>query len=1617
MSSTTKKILRYAGVGLVALIVILIVSTIVIVRTDWFRNYVRQKIITATEEATGGTVTLQAFSFQWNHLRATLTNFVIRGNEPPTAAPFVRASRVEVDLRLFTSLKRLLDVSYLGVEAPQVNIIVFPDGRTNIPSPKQKKPESNKTTLETVVDLAVGQFKLTNGLITFNSQPAHFNLRGENLRAQLYYNLVGQSYQGQLSLSPLYAISGRNTPVKLDVTLPVALERDRVQFSNAKIATALSEVVVNGAISNLRDPKTTAKVNGHLALADLRNLANVPMALDARGVPTEVITDLNLTIDNNNIQVTSARLGLGHSNIEASGTLKDPSGQGALQFKTTLAMGEIGRLFRVPQHPEGIVQMNGNAQLKGNSDYLITGNIAAKGLSFVQGGNRISNVSLVSAISADPRRIDLKGLRLSAFGGEFAGNAAVENMETVHLAGQLHKFDLQSVTRSLAMQRLPYDGVVSGPIEADANLKAPGTTGVRAKVNLAISAGRRGIPVSGRINAEYKGASDTVVLANSYIALPHTRINLSGSLGSRLNAQITSGDLNDILAVIPAASRPNIVVHGRATFNGSITGRMTSPRIIGHLAITSFSVEGRPFDAFAADLDAASSGASVRNGSLTRGLMQASFNGRVGLRNWKPEPYEPVAVTASIRNGDLADIMALAGEKDAPYSGALTADANISGTIGNPQGTADLTVLNGRAYGEPFDTIQAKVNMADQLVTIPNAFIAAGPARLQLNATFRHPRDNFSTGVLQAHIATNQISLAQLHTVQQQRPGLAGSVSVNADLGATLKSVKGETEFLLSSVNGDASARGLYMDGQNYGDFNASARTTGSRVQYQVASDFAGSNIRVNGDTQLAQGYPTTANASIANLPIERVLAAARRKDIPAKGSLSGTASFSGTVDNPHGSANVTIANAVIYDEPLNRVHATVNYLPDAIDVPLLEIVEGPSNITLSARYDHGRDNLQAGRLRFNVNSSDIQLAQIRNIQKARPGLAGLLHIRANGDATVQPKDPRVLFSDLNADVAATGLRAGQKNFGDLTLAAHTTGQTLNFTLDSDLANAAIHGRGSAVLRGDYPVNAQLTFSGVRWSNVEEFVGSQGTSTPATFDAIAAGQLDLTGPATRTDQMRGTLQLTQLQLNTVPAPGSNQRVIALQNQGPIVLALSASTVRVQSAHLTGPGTDITAAGDVALQGQTAMNLTVNANTNLSLLQDLNRNIFSSGTVVLNAAVRGTPSAPLVNGRVELKNASFNLIDLPNGISNANGVILLSGNSATIQSLTGESGGGKIAFSGFATYGNNNVRMGLKADARRVRVRYPQGTTVVANAAVSLTGTRQNSLLSGDVTVLRMEFSPQSDFGSMLTSAAPPVQSPSGASPLDNMKLDVHIRTSPSVAVQASLAQNIQADADLRLRGTASVPGMLGRVNITAGNLVFFGTKYTVNQGTVAFYNPFKIQPILNVDLETVAKGVDVVLTVSGPIDNMKLTYTSDPPLQFQEIVSLLATGRTPTSDPTLLANQPTPPPQSFQQMGESAIVSQAIANPVSSRLQRVFGVSQLKIDPTFTSGSELPQARLTLQQQVTSNLTFTYVTNLANTNSQLIRAEWALNQQWSAIATRDENGRFGIDFFYKKQFR
>ena len=560
-------------------------------------------------------------------------------------------------------------------------------------------------------------------------------------------------------------------------------------------------------------------------------------------------------------------------------------------------------------------------------------------------------------------------------------------------------------------------------------------------------------------------------------------------MGKQLNVALTTTNLDDLFAALPRSSRPPVALHGgksggQASFTGKVTGSLTAPSISGHINANRFSVAGRQFDSFNADASATKRGVAIENGSLARNTMQARFSGTLGLRDWKPVPSAPLAVNGSIQNGDLADLLALAGQPSNGYSGQLNANISVSGTLGNPQGAGSLVVTNGVIQGQPFDRAQAQVNLTDQLVTVPSAFVELGPARLNFSGQFQHPRDSFTMGQLTAKLQSNQINLAQLNELQKHRPNTAGIVQLNANVTGNLSG-----QFQLTSVNGNASVRGFQSEAQNYGDLTATATTSGQSVNYNVTSDFAGSNINVTGSTQLTGNYQTTARANVGNLPVQRVLAVADRSDIPIKGLLSGTANFSGTIGNPQGSADLTVANGTFYDDAVNRVHVRVNYQPQSIDVPQLELVSGSSRLELSAHYDHPSGNFESGNLQFHIDTNNIDLARIKTLAQQRPGLGGTLQLNATATAQLRSAEPRILLSNLSGNLKATGLAMQGRNLGDVNLAATTAGGRTNFTLNSGIAGATIDGHGSVQLANNYPTDAQLTFKNVTWAGHRSFSG------------------------------------------------------------------------------------------------------------------------------------------------------------------------------------------------------------------------------------------------------------------------------------------------------------------------------------------------------------------------------------------------------------------------------------------------------------------------------------------------------------------------------------------------
>jgi translocation and assembly module TamB len=1002
-------------------------------------------------------------------------------------------------------------------------------------------------------------------------------------------------------------------------------------------------------------------------------------------------------------------------------------------------------------------------------------------------------------------------------------------------------------------------------------------------------------------------------------------------------------------------------------------------------------------------------GKDIEIGGVGLSVMGGSFRGQAGLRQ-----LDRYTVTGEVSGMDARRTVAMYSSEPLPWDALVFGGVTLEGSL---QNTKDLRA-GGNLQLAPApsgDAVSGQIHVAYDG--------ASGALDLgRSTVSLPHSRADFSGALnseLKVHLETRNLDdlLPVMGTSAASLPVKLGSGqaifdgSVTGDLGnPRIAGHLRATNFTFSDEHVDALEADVVAAADYLRVQNATAGQGPLRAQFQGS---VGLSQWKTGETS-----PIAATATLRNAALSDLAALLHSKDLPLTGTLNGSAQLNGTIAAPRAQADLELLKGTLRDQPFDRFTAHAGYAANTLTVTNGQLVAGAKQVRLSATYQHQADHLDTGRLRFDVSSNVMAQQEIRALAEFHPGIKGTLQVTAGGQVELEPATKSgYRIDELHADIAALGVQIEGQPLGDVHLTANSQGLVLRAHLDSTVAGSVLKGDGEWRLEGEYPGAATVTFSRVDLARLKPWLATAPGEAASRFAGSTEGVLRIEGPALNWRAMTAELRLPQFQIGPAPEVDIAAEALTLKNSGPIVVRYANSTVTLESAHLVGRGTDLKLSGRILTEQKNPLDLRLDGKLDLGFLQDFSKDFVSSGGVTAEATVRGSWSDPQVAGRMKFEDAAFNIVDVPNGISKASGTVVFTKDRATVQSLSGETGGGKIDLSGFASYGGGQLVFRLHANAHEVRVRYPEGVSTVANASLNLTGTSDSSMLSGTLTVLRSGINLQSDFSSLLARSAEPVQTPSARKGLlGGMSFDVLIETAPDIQLESSLTENLQAEANLRLRGTASNPALLGRINITQGKLTFFGTKYTLSQGSISFYNPVKVDPILNIDLETKARGIDITLAVSGPLTKLTLTPRSDPPLQFSEIVALLATGRTPTSDPSLLIQQ-NAEPQSWNQMGASALLGSAISNPVAGRLQRFFGVSKLRIDPTLTGVQNNPQARLTLEQQVTPEITFTYTTNVTQTNPQVVQVEWAFSSQWSAVALREENGLFGVDFFYKRRFK
>ncbi len=711
----------------------------------------------------------------------------------------------------------------------------------------------------------------------------------------------------------------------------------------------------------------------------------------------------------------------------------------------------------------------------------------------------------------------------------------------------------------------------------------------------------------------------------------------------------------------------------------------------------------------------------------------------------------------------------------------------------------------------------------------------------------------------------------------------------------------------------------------------------------------------------------------------------------PITGLLTGDFHGSGTREAPVLDGNFVLENIEAKGIHFDRLSGHVHFGHDEDRLSSAELRNGVGRLTGDVTL-HPRE-LSA---QFNLHGTGIALEKIASIQSASIPIAGQINFDLRGNGPL-------LAPIAQGSLHVASLRLGTEEEGDFRGQVSSDGQTAKLSIESDSPQPALQGEVSLGFSDDQPISGKLS---LRQFDLDPFIVAGLHLSHITSHSSADGVFTFSGALRQPDSIQIVADVTRIAFD--------YELVHLTNDQDIRLTYRRNEVRVDQAHLHGPDTDLRVSGSARFDRDRPLRLTMLGELNLRLLADLLPGFDFRGQANANISIEGTISRPRITGRTTVSNASASYADFPVSLSKVNGDVVFDQSRFLFDNVTAESGGGKLTLSGNVVYGEGPLRYEVNAATTLIRIRYPTGLSWLAGGTLQLSGSTRASLLSGRVEVQRLLFAPGVDVASFFAAASQTTSGPPSTSLfLRNLSFDVEGQTMPGAQIQWASAQ-IGIDGGVRLRGTWDRPILLGNIHLLGGQMAFRGNNFDLTRGDINFANPFRLDPVLNVEATATITQYQVTINFSGPASRLSMTYRSDPPLPDSDIIALLALG-SPGEEAGLRTQG-----GSSQNYGATALLSEAISTGIGGRIEHLFGISQFRVDP-FVAGAATESnaaARVTIQEQVARDLTITYSTNAATTNQyQLIQVQYDVSRDLSLEFLRDINGTYGFDIKWVRHFK
>ncbi|GGG80659.1 translocation/assembly module TamB domain-containing protein [Edaphobacter dinghuensis] len=922
------------------------------------------------------------------------------------------------------------------------------------------------------------------------------------------------------------------------------------------------------------------------------------------------------------------------------------------------------------------------------------------------------------------------------------------------------------------------------------------------------------------------------------------------------------------------------------------------------------------------------------------------------------------------RRGALSDIP-VTGQAKAHYSGTNETVQIQNVTIQTPQSNIDASGVLGVNEGDPLTALRVDMTVRDLgeynqlLLTLGlegngKKGVAAIPVvlhgALQFNGTARGAVRDLD---VKGHLEAQNIE-AKIGTTDALIDSLVADAEYSPDSGILVASsiIKRGTAVL--NVAGDLEPR--------------------KAVSHRGVTTYEwDEGMSINAKLQLADAQMT-----------DLLQIAGQQQNIPVTGTVAADAHVLGTLKDLNGSGHLSLTKGVAYGEPYDSAIANLSVHGQDMEVTDLLLKTHGMQIAGNGGYD-----MESQHLHGHVEGKNLQLSKFDTVRQADPDVDATLSVLADANGTL--KEP-----GLKADLKLADILVKGQPMGDAVANVHTQGQMMYLTATSTMVGAKLDATGQVQLSGDYQTQAKVTLTGLDIGKPLAMFGSSALKAQSAIN----GTITVNGPLKTPKELSGTAEFNPVDVKL--------QGIELKAAEPLKASLRDGTATLEQIHITGQDTNLQLSGTAQLFGSPdpkggKLNVKGSGSVSMALLHTFRSDLITSGKVEFTVAAGGQVKNPALTGKVQFDDVNIAMDGIPNGLNKMNGTLVFNEDRLQVQSLTATTGGGQLKIGGYIRY-RNGLFADLTATGDVVRVRL-YGLSATATTKLRLQGSADSAQLTGTVLLTRFGIGPDIDLAAFSSTGG--ISAPPDPNALSNkIRLDVRITSSPQLDFQNSYAK-LAGTVDLTIRGTVATPSVLGRIQITDGSATFAGTKYQLQRGDIYFTNPVRIDPIIDLDATAQVENYDITVGLHGTMTNLKPTYRSEPPLSEADVFALLALGRTQEEAQIYQEKQA----QAGTDPTTSALLGGALNATVSNRVEKLFGVGSVKIDPAFVGTLGNSAARITVQQQLSKQITATFATNVNSSAQQLIQLQYDLNHNMSIVVTRDESGVFSIVYKLRQRYR